>query len=84
MGIDTDRWIRSSCSVLGLYLSTRDLKQIDGYFYCISSGILGIIKLVGYIVYLKKVGFTADGYIYGCDSQNSDIDADKKLETTKY
>lgn len=41
-------------------------------------------QLVGYIVYLKKVGFTADGYIYGCDSQNSDIDADKKLETTKY
>ncbi|CAG2237827.1 unnamed protein product [Mytilus edulis] len=73
-----------SCSVLGLYLSPRDLKQIDGYFYCISSGILGIIKLVGYIVYLKKVGFTSDGYFYGCDSQNSDIDADKKLETTKY
>lgn len=71
-----------SCSVLGLYLSPRDIRQIDGYFYCVSSGILGIMKFVGYIVYLKKVGLPSDGYFYGCDSRISDID--KKVETTKY
>lgn len=35
-----------SCSVLGLYLSPRDLEQIDGYFYCVSSGLLGIMKVI--------------------------------------
>ncbi|XP_052081801.1 uncharacterized protein LOC127719613 [Mytilus californianus] len=68
-----------SCSVLRLYLSPRDIRQIDGYFYCISSGILGLMKFVGYIVYLKKVGLSSDGYFYGCDSRISDIDIDKKV-----
>ncbi|XP_071146073.1 uncharacterized protein [Mytilus edulis] len=63
-----------SCSILGVYLPTSDIRQIDGFFHCLSNGLFGICKCVGYIIYHKKVGFPSGDYFYGCDYKFSRIE----------